>query len=134
MGSAVLGRDHVRAIQRGPTVGVSTSVRYANWYADPMRPRTFTQSGKAIIHPSSLRSDAKFAATNRFAFLPCTPKRLASFMPRASEGASSCRGACPTPCKPYVGHAVPRRWMTALPLRLRARCRSGSAYLSAQRT
>ena len=57
MGSAALGRDHDRVFQSGPTAGVSTSVRRADRFADPPRPRTLERSGKAVIHPSSLRSD-----------------------------------------------------------------------------
>jgi len=93
------------SFQSGPTAGVSCSVFQPDWYADPLRPRAFERSGKAIIHPSSLRSDARFATTNRFAFShahqrtpwPCAPKALV-MSPHP-----------PTSSKPYVGHAVPRR-------------------------
>jgi len=33
-------------------VGVSTAVRRADRYADPLRRRTFKRIGKAVIHPS----------------------------------------------------------------------------------
>ena len=87
-------------------MGVSTSVLHPDRYADQLCHRTLERSDKAVIPPSSLRSDARHATTDRFAPLRATERFVAA---ACVEGASPSRGARLTPCKPVVGHAVPRR-------------------------